>query len=157
MRVLPLVLLTALLWQPAWADDADTTRVAVVFGSHSFRQATSDEASLVRKFADTVMATLDAVGVPYAVLDDSDVEAGRLSAHEVAIFPYNFVIPEAEEEAIAGYILGGGKVLAFYTPPARVAELLGIRILGRAEGEYETIRLDQSLLSGLPSSVRQDS
>lgn len=157
VRVLPLVLLAVLLWQPAWADDADSTRVAVVFGSHSFRQATSDEAALVRKFADTVMAALDAVGVPYAVLDDSDVEAGRLSAHEVAIFPYNFVIPEAEEEAIAGYILEGGKVLAFYTPPARVAELLGIRILGRAEGEYKTIRLDQSLLSGLPPSVRQDS
>jgi len=65
MRIPTLVPLTITTCSAAWSDGTDRTRVAVVFGSHSCRQATADEAALVRVFADSVTADLDAVGIAH--------------------------------------------------------------------------------------------
>jgi uncharacterized lipoprotein YddW (UPF0748 family) len=157
MRVLPLVLLTALLWQPAWADDADSTRVAVVFGSRSFHAATPDEAALVRTFSDTVTAALEAMGVAYDSLDDSDVANGDLARYEVAILPYSFVIPEEESEAIERHVRSGGTLIVFYGINERLADLLGLDVGARVGGDFRSVRLDVGRLEGLPKSIEQNS
>jgi len=157
MRVLPLVLLTALLWQAAWADDADSTRVAVVFGSHSFDAATPDEAALVRTFTDTVTAALEAIGVAYDSLDDSDVANGHLARYEVAILPYSFVIPEEESEAIERRVRSGGTLIVFYGINERLADLLGLDVGPRVGGDFRSVRLDVGRLEGLPKSIEQNS
>jgi len=157
MRLLPLVLLTALLCGAASSDGADSTRVAVVFGSHSSHAATPDEAALVRTFTDTVTAALDAIGVAYDSLDDSDVESGRLDCYRVAILPYNFLIPQEEAEAIERYLKSGGTLIVFYAINERLADLLGLDVGARVGGDFRSVRLDAGRLEGLPESIEQHS
>jgi len=155
MRVLPLVLLTVFLCGAARSDDADSARVAVVFGRHSYRETTPDEAALVRAFTDTVTAALDAVGIAYDTLDDSDVESGRLACYRVAILPYNFTIPQEETEAIERYLKSGGALIVFYAISERLAELLGLDVGARLGGDFRSVRLDVGRLQGLPKSIGQ--
>ena len=157
MRVLPLVLLTALLCGAASSDGADSTRVAVVFGSHSSHTSTPDEAALVRTFTDTVTAALNAIGVGYDSLDDSDVADGGLARYRVAILPYNFVIPQEETEAIERYVRSGGTLIVFYAINERLADLLGLDVGARVGGDFRSVRLDAGSLEGLPESIEQHS
>lgn len=154
-----LLCVAALLCIPAaaWADTGAPPPVAVVFGEHSFNQSPRSEGAGARGFMQTVMTALDKVGVPYAKLKDSDVEAGALSGYRVAIFPYNFVVPEAEQDAIVRYVEGGGKIFVFYSLPERVAELLGIRFQEHVSGDFHSIRLQRTALDGLPVRITQDS
>jgi len=157
IRIPTLVLLTIATCSAAWSDGMERARVAVVFGSHSYRQATADEAALVRVFADSVKGALDAVGIAHDSLDDSDVESGRLAGYDVAIFPYNFIVPQAETDAIESYVGSGGKLLVFYSIEARVAALLGFDIGPRVGGDFRRVRLDAGRLEGLPESIEQHS
>jgi len=131
--------------------------VAVVYGKHSYDDSPQGEGANARTFCDTVQAALDEVGVSYAKLTDADVEKGGLSAYRVAIFPYNFVIPETEEQAILRYLDSGGKAFFFYAIPASVSERIGVRHLEHANGDYQTIRLRARDFQGLPPSVAQAS
>ena len=85
MRILTLVLLTIAACSAASSYGTDPARVAVVFGSYSYRQATADEAVLVRTFTETVTAALDAVGMPYyPITRQRDAEGARGCAAMVA-------------------------------------------------------------------------
>lgn len=131
--------------------------VAVVFGSYSYQDSPRGEGASARTFTNTVRAALDAVGAPYTVLSDEAAETGGLLPYLVAIFPYNFLITEAEEQAIARYLEAGGKVIFFYEIPPRIASLLGFQVGERVEGSYARVRFPPGRIEGLPESISQGS
>lgn len=131
--------------------------VAVVFGRHSYDSSPQGEGAGARSYANTVRKALDAVGVRYTMLDDEAAETGGLLAYPVAIFPYNFEMPQAEQEAVLTYLDSGGKVIFCYAIPGTIASRLGFSLEARVEGKYETLRLDQKLLPGAPERVIQSS
>lgn len=131
--------------------------VAVVFGDRSYRESPEAEGANALRFTNTVREALGAVGVGYTVLCDMSVETGGLDPYRVAIFPYNFVMTQEAQEAIVGFVEGGGKVVMCYAIPERIAGLLGIRVGERKEGSFEVLRLDRRRLYGAPGSVSQGS
>lgn len=108
-------------------------------------------------YMNTVRQALDAVGVRCAVVNDLTVETGGLGCYDIAIFPYNFLLPEAEQEAIERYVAAGGKIVVFYSIPDRVADLLGFQVGERKEGDFHTLLLHSDHLRGLPDSIVQGS
>ena len=134
--------------------------VALVVSERSAREVPREEADLVQTFSDTVAEALKAANIPFEKLSDADVEAGRLKAFKAAVFPYNPVMPDAEQAAVEAYVRGGGRIVVFYTLPPPLGELLGIRILGplatERRGEFATIELQKDLIQGLPARVRQN-
>jgi len=142
-------------------EAAETPLVAVVFGEHSYRSSPQGEGRGARRYMETVENALQAAGVPYAKLKDSDVEAGRLKPCKVAIFPYNFRLPDPEQAAIERYVEAGGKIIVFYVVHPRIHKLLGIRSVGHEIGkrrdQFATIELRQDLIGELPPRVRQNS
>jgi uncharacterized lipoprotein YddW (UPF0748 family) len=142
---------------PAQAEKARVPLVAVVFGRHSYESSPQGEGAGARTYAETVQKALDTVGIRYTVLDDVAAETGGLLAYPVAIFPYNFEVPQAEQEAVLTYLDSGGKVIFCYAIPGTIASRLGFSLQERVEGKYETLRLDQNLLPGAPERVLQGS
>ena len=160
MRRAPVWALALFAAAPAWAA-AEKPLVAVVFGEHSFRQSPRGEGKGVRLVLGHVTAALGAAGVGHAELKDSDVEAGRLTPYKLAVFPYSFAWPETLVAAVEAYVKGGGKVVAFYTVPPRLAALVGAK-RGAWESKeprprYASIRLRPDLVPGLPPGVVQNS
>ena len=145
------------------AGAATPPPVAVVFSEASFKKSPQGEGRGAKSFLDAVVAALDSAGVEHARLKDSDVAAGRLKPHQMAIFPYSAVWPRDVVAGLKTFIEGGGKAFLFYNVPDEVAGLIGV-----AQGTWEsrvprplyaTIKLRQDITvpGGLPERVRQGS
>jgi uncharacterized lipoprotein YddW (UPF0748 family) len=135
----------------------DVPPVALVFGHHSYMDSPRGEGASAVTYMNTVRRALDAVGVRHAVVNDLTVETDGLGCYDVAIFPYNFVVPEAEQEAIERYVTAGGGVVVCYSMTERVAALLGFRAGERKEGDFHTLVLQTERLRGLPEKIVQGS
>ena len=77
---------------------------------------------------------LDRMGVPYAMLDDRAVEAGKLGAYKVAVLPLNPVLSGRAGEAIERFVTAGGKLIVCYCLPQPLGRLLGVRTTGHVNG-----------------------
>lgn len=133
----------------------------IVMGTHTIEQE-GGEARAVQQAAETVSNILADAGVLTSTIGDEDVEAGALENYEFAIFPYNPDMSEAEVAAIAEYVAGGGHIMAFYSLPEGLGEVLGIQQTGWTQREYEgqfsEIRFEEpGEFVGLPEAVEQDS
>lgn len=135
----------------------DVPRVAIVFGHHSYMESPRGEGASAVTYMNTVRQALDAVGVRYTVVNDLTVETGGLGCYDIAIFPYNFAVPDEEEKAIEAYVNAGGKVVVFYSISQRIAGLLGFRVGERKEGEFYALLLRADRLRGLPEQIVQGS
>jgi len=153
----PLLVILYLLAAPALASATSAPPVAVVFGRYSYDSSPQGEGASARTYANTVRQALDAVGVRYTVLDDEAVETDGLLPYAAAIFPYNFEVPQKEQEAILHYLEAGGKVVFCYAIPGSIASQLGFSLQERVEGKYQYLRLNQGLLPGAPEQVTQGS
>ncbi len=131
--------------------------VAIVFGHHSYMESPRGEGASAVTYMNTVRQALDTVGVPYTVVNDLTVETGGLGCYDIAIFPYNFAVPEEEEEAIEAYVNAGGKIVVFYSISQRIAGLLGFRVGERKEGDFYALLLRAERLRGLPEQIVQGS
>jgi len=137
----------------AWG--ADEPPVVVVRGEFT------DEREDVDQFHSRVKDCLQGAGIPFAELNDSDVEAGKLAGYRLAIFSYNATVTDRELTEIEKFVAGGGKLFVFYSLPERVAKLLGLENVGHLREEYEgqfaTLRFSSRAIQGLPRSARQNS
>ncbi|MFB3881500.1 MAG: family 10 glycosylhydrolase [Armatimonadota bacterium] len=143
--------------RPADAQPAESPSVAVVFGDYSYMDSPRGEGANALTFMKTLRAALDAVGVPYVVVSDMTVETGGLSGYKVAVLPYSFVLPEAEQAALERFVSQGGKVIVCYSITPKLAALLGVEVGERREGDFQAIALRPDLLAGLPDRVIQNS
>ncbi len=121
---------------------ARTAPVRVVFGDRS--SADPAEARSVKQYCRRVTDLLTQAGVRFVVINDTDVEAGGLSGASVAIFPHNPHMSPEEVERTIRFIDTGGKVMAFYSIPARLAEAMGMKLVGwrkaKHDGELSYVR-----------------
>lgn len=134
--------------------------VAIIRGD-SGAAANPGEARAVQLYADVVVEFLDRAGVGHVVLSDRDVTAARLKGRKVAILPYNPSMPDAAADALAAFVMSGGKLIAAYTLPRRLQPLVGIKVGRHVQQKYKgyfaAIRASDTPLRGAPASAGQAS
>lgn len=133
----------------------------VVMGTNTIREG-GGEARTVQSAAQNVSLMLSEAGLLSSTIGDEDVEAGALEEFEFAIFAYNPDISEPQVEAIARYIEGGGRIMAFYAIPGSLARLMGFDLVdytrSRYPGQFSEIRFEHAdEFVGLPETVSQSS
>ncbi len=162
-RCSPSIAMTAMvvgllaLCHVAHASTSEVPRVAIVFGHYSYMDSPSGEGASAVTYMNTVRQALDAVGVRYVVVSDLTVETDGLGCYDIAIFPYNFAVPEQEQASIERYVAEGGKVVICYSIPERTANLIGFRAGERTEGSFHTLVLRPDRLDALPEEISQGS
>jgi hypothetical protein len=113
------------------------------------------------KYAATVAWLLDRAGCAMPTLSTSDLTAERLADLKLLVLPYVSRLPEEATELVAEFVRGGGKVLACYSLPQPLAELLGVSQQGfrsaQPKGEFSSMRFAEEPPPGAPQEVRQGS
>src|SRR3990170_3139317 len=85
------------------------------------------EAKAAAQYADIAADFLHRAGLPYILASERDIRAGRLKAAKLVILPYNPKMPDEAAKALASFLRGGGKLIACYTLPDFLEEIVGIR------------------------------
>lgn len=138
--------------------EATATTVAVIVGNLS---KDKDEWPGVQAQAQMMSKLLERIGVEAGALADTDVESGALEGRKVAIFAYSPNMSEKEAEAAEEFMASGGKVVVFYSSPARLLSALGLEFTRwqrqEFEGQFASIRFKKGVIEGLPDSANQNS
>ena len=117
------------------------------------------EAQSVDTFTQEMAGHLDALGLGGAVVSDLDLTAEHLKAVRLVILPHNPTIADGADAALASFLDGGGKALAFYCLPGRMASAAGVEWKGhvaqKRPGSFASIRFGQDALAGAPAVVGQ--
>ena len=120
-----------------------------------------EEARSAEQFAATVAKGFEEVGVGCASLSDTQLTATALSGAKLAVLPHNPAMPEAVVDALAGFLRGGGKLLAFYDLPARLRPMVGMETGGyfkpERSGTFAAMRFEPGQIPGAPVLVKQKS
>ncbi|NOZ24239.1 MAG: family 10 glycosylhydrolase [Planctomycetes bacterium] len=107
-----------------------------------------------------VTRKLEHCGVPFDLLTDEQVIAGKLAGYKLAIFPFNSVTQEDEIGQILKFVEGGGKLMWFYGYPPALGKTLGIGKYGyrgvKYPGEFYTMKFTDAP-PGFPHEVHQES
>ena len=93
-------------------------------------QAGGKRESGTAQFVRLMTNALERLGVDYELLSDTDVARGRLDGKKVAILPLNAEVAPDAAKALKRFVAGGGKLIACYTFPAPIGELLGVKWAG---------------------------
>ena len=104
-------------------------RIAIIRGESAARNAPS-EVEAVTQFTGGVARNLRDLGLEYTVINDLDLSAARLKKYALVILPHNPAMPDAAAEAVARFVEGGGKMIAFYSLPERLCGVLGVTGVG---------------------------
>ncbi|NLI00154.1 MAG: family 10 glycosylhydrolase [Chthonomonadales bacterium] len=133
--------------------EAEAASVAVVRNARA-----GDEGSL---WADRMASMLREAGVDAGTVDDVDVEQGVLQGKRIAVLPNNGRISDAEADALDEFVARGGRILACYGLPDRLASLLGLADVqwmqqARA-GQFAAMRFKPGGPVGIPKVVKQAS
>ena len=136
------------------------SEIVVVHGDLTVKSG-SPEATAVGKYSSQILSMLENMGIEAVMINDSDVESGKLSRCELAIFPYNPDISEKEIAETEKFVGAGGKIFVFYTIPVRMSSLLGIEgvrfMAAERPGQFETVRFVSTIVEGLPETMHQGS
>ena len=109
--------------------------VAVVYADSLAAKGGADAKSFLG-FAGTVSASLRAIGVEAVIVADTDLTAEALKGMAAVVLPYNPQIPPEKLALLRAYVEGGGRILACYSQPREVFDLLGVKMAGmRRSGE----------------------
>ncbi|MCD6361137.1 MAG: family 10 glycosylhydrolase [Armatimonadetes bacterium] len=113
------------------------------------------------RWVETVGSLLDAAGCALATMSTSDLSAERLADLKLLVLPYASGMPDEEAGVIADFVRGGGKLIACYSLPGPLAELLGVRQkgyrTGRPRSEFSSMRFVGEPPHGAPAEVKQGS
>lgn len=104
---------------------------------------------------------LDDLRLPYSLLNDEDVSAGRLSGARLAILPYNPHPSRWQIQALQNFADQGGKFMVFYSADPKLAEMLGMRLgeyqRARQPGQWNAFAFNRNAPDDVPALVFQDS
>ena len=137
-------------------------RIAIIRCDSATAKAPA-EAKSVQRYANVVAGLLDQAGLDYTMLSDADVSPASLKRMQLAILPYNPVVPEKVSKTLADYMGAGGKLIACYSFRGKLAAPVGIRMGGHVretrKGYFASIRpsAEGRRLEGLPDVTRQAS
>ena len=84
-----------------------------------------------------------------------------LERRQIAVLAYHPHLSDAADAALARFVNSGGKLLACYLVPPRLAAALGFSdaqyVRQQRPGQFAEIRFEAAGVAGLPAAVRQDS
>lgn len=110
-------------------------------------------------FAGTVHALLDTAGLPLPVVATQDLTPALLAGARLVILPNGEKTAPGPAAALADFVRGGGRLIAGFTVPPELAELLGVKQLGYRPqafaGEFSSIRFAGTPPEGVPGSIGQ--
>ncbi len=118
------------------------------------------ELDSARRFTSQMATLSEELGVPFDLVEDRAISSGGLSKHRVAILAYHPSLPEDATSGLERFLDRGGKLIAFYTLPGRLASRLGIQRLTYWRPEtplLAEVRFEAGLIPGLPPAFRQAS
>ena len=87
---------------------------------------TSQSSSYIR-FAGNIASTLSSLDIGSRIVADSDLSSKHFAGVKTVVLPYNPSLPPVAERLLRNYVKTGGKILACYTLPKFVAEVMGLR------------------------------
>jgi uncharacterized lipoprotein YddW (UPF0748 family) len=135
-------------------------RIAIIRGESAARSAPGEVESVVQ-FSGAIARNLRDLGLEYTVINDLDLSAARLKKYALVILPHNPAMPDAAAEAIAKFVEGGGKVIAFYELHGKLRDVLGLtgggHVPQKYPGQFASIRFAKDALPGAPPEVGQAS
>lgn len=103
--------------------------VAIVYaGSKAAKGGPEGRAYMT--FAANVSATMEALGVGCSLIADTDLTTNSLAKVSAVVLPYNTSFPSATFPALRQFVESGRKILACYSMPTEIADLLGLRQKG---------------------------
>lgn len=124
-------------------------------------QRGSGELHAALETAQTVGGLLTDLGLGSDAIEDTAVADGALGDRRVAILAYHPDLDQPATEALEKFVQSGGKLLACYHLPGRLAKAIGFdkfKYVGqKGPGYFAEIRFVAADIPGLPASVRQAS
>ncbi|MDD2598837.1 MAG: family 10 glycosylhydrolase [Kiritimatiellae bacterium] len=87
----------------------------------------SQDLSQYQMYSDSLYDSLQRLGVESFQLDDTALDQAALEGIAVVALPYSQSLPESALRILQNFVQHGGKVMAFYTLPTGVSELLGVK------------------------------
>ncbi len=132
----------------------------VLVRADSVLAARHREAASIRRISHTTLQAFRKAGIQTCFIPDTDIADGALNGVRLAVFPFNYRLPAAASKPLRRFAAAGGKLIAFYSVPAPIPELLGIRSVRWHQartGELERIAFTPKALTGLPASITQRS
>lgn len=114
-----------------------------------------------RTWTDRMTALLRSAGVDAGGVDSTDIEKGILEGKKIVVYPNNGHVTDAEAAALERFVRGGGKILACYGLPAKLAEILGLAdadyVRPDRANQFAVMRFVGPPLKGMPREVKQAS
>jgi len=143
-----------------WGEGSPAADVAVV----KCTLAVKKDPALAKGFEghrEAVTKKLQQYGVPFDLLTDEQVVAGKLAGYRLVIFPYNTVSQADEIQQILAFVERGGKLVWFYAFPKQLGPVLGIEKCDYRSkayaGEFFAMQFGEDRPAGFPPVVRQQS
>jgi uncharacterized lipoprotein YddW (UPF0748 family) len=135
--------------------------VVLVVPAKPESEADEAEWQTARETAARVSRMVEELGLRCETLSDAALLDRGLARQQIAVLAYHPKLSDAADVALARFVQAGGKVLACYLVPPRLAAALGFRdaqyVRQQRPGQFAEIRFEPSDIAGLPPSVRQDS
>lgn len=88
------------------------------------------EAKSYMKFADSVSATLRAIGIESVIVADTDLNTNLFARVSAIVLPYNPQMPHEKIALVKDYVANGGKVFACYSQAQEILDVLGVKKIG---------------------------
>ncbi len=148
------------VWAAGTLTGGAAPAIALVRGEFTARQSPA-QARGVAAYHQTVKDCLTRQNVAFDELSDSEVAAGKLAGHRLAILTYNVALSETETGELDKFMAGGGKLIVFYAVPPRLGPRLGVRLLQHEQsdppGLFSAMKFKPGLVTGVPELVPQAS
>ncbi len=113
------------------------------------------------KYAATVGALLEEAGLPLPTVSTLELAPDVLAGTRLVLLPYAGKMAAETAEVLAGFVRSGGKLIACFSLPGALADLLGVSQQGfRSQafpGEFSSMRFEDTPPEGAPLSVAQGS
>ena len=117
------------------------------------------ELAAINKYAEFTAGLLGELGLPFTLLSDLDLAPRHLKDIKVLVLPYCPGMSDSAAAALCDYLEGGGKLVSFYSIPAKLFPAMGLKpgnhISQEREGHFASIRAHDRALTGLPPVVQQ--
>ena len=140
---------------------AGAEKIVLVVPDKPQREEDQGEWQTAQDTAARVSRMLEELGLPSETLGDAAVLDDGLRGRQLAVLAYDPQLSDAADAALARFVSSGGKVLACYLVPPRLAAALGFRdaryVRQQRPGQFAEIRFEAADVAGLPAAVRQDS
>lgn len=136
------------------------THVALVRCDSAAEERSSSVQGAFR-YSATVAKHFEELGIGGATLSDVGLTLETLRHAKLVVLPHNPVMPEETAEVLRQYLIGGGRLLAFYGMPNQLRPAVKIDagpfIRPTQAGGFAVMRFLDGELSGAPTRVAQNS